>query len=123
MAIREIPWQELRRAYQKGATYEELGQRYGISASTVGRRSRKENWGGRGGGTADEKRMAQRVRQLWNSVGEAMDNHAEPWGVKELKDLTALTRELMALQNMVEPQQEQREVRVVLEEELEQWSQ
>lgn len=123
MAVNAVPWAELRRAYQQGATYEELAQQYGISASTVGRRCRAESWGKRGGGE-DGQRAVRIVEQLWESVGEAMDNHTEPWGIKELKELTSLTRELLTLQSLVEPEQEEVSdtLRVVLEGEIEKWS-
>ena len=69
------------------------------------------------------ERAAQLVDRLWVSVGEAMDSRTEPWGVKELKELTGLTKELLALQTMVEPAAVEEEgcIRVVLPEEAEAW--
>ena len=42
MAMNPIPWQEIRREYLDGATYQELGEKYGIAPSTIGRRRHKE---------------------------------------------------------------------------------
>lgn len=128
MAMNPIPWQEIRREYLDGATYQELGEKYGIAPSTIGRRRHKEHWGCRGGGDELQRRCLAMVRRLAAAVEETMDSQTEPWAVKELKDLSALTKDVVGLQKLVmdlEPAEEEDEapetVRVVLEGPLEDW--
>ena len=70
-----------------------------------------------------KQRAAQMVDRLWDSMGETMDSRTEPWAVKELKELTAVTRELLALQSALDPtgQREDGQIRIVLPEEAERW--
>ena len=126
MAVNSIPWQEIRREYLDGATYQELGDKYGIAPSTVGRRRHKEGWGNRDDGSEMLRRCAAMVRRLSEAVEEAMENHTEPWAIKELKDLSALTREVLGLQKLVEEASAEEncaaeELRIVLEGPLEEW--
>ena len=64
MAMNPIPWQEIRREYLDGATYQELGEKYGIAPSTIGRRRHKEGWGGRDDGSVMLRRCAAMVVTL-----------------------------------------------------------
>ena len=70
-----------------------------------------------------EQRAVAMVDRLWDSVGAAMDSRTEPWGVKELKELTGITKELMALQSLLEggAPREEAQIRIVLPEEAERW--
>lgn len=68
-----------------------------------------------------EERMTRLMDRLWDAVGATMDSRTEPWGVKELKELTAVTRELMALRSLTEGGADSEQVRIVLPEEAERW--
>jgi len=120
--VTDIPWQQMRRDYEKGATYRQLAERYGVSSSTIGRRCRLENWT-RGGDRRLERCVEQVSLRLLEAVEELLGGE-EALNTRELKDLTALTRDLEALRQTVRQQQSDHGgegVRVVLEGPLEEW--
>ncbi len=130
---RVIPWAEIREKYEAGeGSYAALGRRYGVSEATVGNRARSENWKGRSRGRASKKNamedcLASAAQQLRRSVEETMER-GENVSVKELKELTVMLRELMNLEQAVaereksgEEQQEQ--LRIVMEEDAAAYSQ
>ena len=120
-------WAKIRREYLGGATYQELGDKYGIAPSTIGRRRHKEGWGGRDDGSAMLRRCAAMVERLSEAVEETLENHTEPWAIKELKDLSALMREVIGLHKLVSQAPEDSDdeldgqLRIVLEGPLEDW--
>lgn len=116
MVKQEIPWDELRQLWLQGATYRQLGQQYGISEATVGRRARQENWRGENPGRKQLLKLAAQLRQR---VEQQMQ---EETGTRELRELSAILRELLALQREMEKQQPEA-IRVLLEGETEAWSQ
>ena len=120
-------WAKIRREYLGGATYQELGDKYGIAPSTIGRRRHKEGWGGRDDGSVMLRRCAAMVERLSEAVEETLENHTEPWAIKELKDLSALMREVIGLHKLVSQAPEDSDdeldgqLRIVLEGPLEDW--
>lgn len=116
MVKREIPWEELRQLWLQGASYQQLGRKYGISKATVGRRARQENWRSEGLGRVQLQKLAAQLRRR---VEQQLQ---EETGTKELRELSAMLRELLALQREMEKQQPEA-VRVLLEGETEEWSQ
>ena len=120
--VTDIPWQQMRRDYEKGTTYRQLAERYGVSSSTIGRRCRAEGWT-RSGDRRLERCVEQVSLRLMEAVEELLGGE-ETLNTRELKDLTALTRELEALRQTVRQQQADHGgegVRVVLEGPLEEW--
>ena len=119
MAV-NVPWEQMRREYEEeNATYRVLAERYGVSASTISRRARAEAWGK---GSSADRCLAAVTRQLIGAVEETLTDRSAPVSVRELKDLTALVRELLTLQELAEGPQEQDEgLHVVLEGEAEKW--
>ena len=97
-----IPWAEIQKEYEQGGgSYAGLGRRYGLSASTVGRHARRENWMGR---SREEKKqlsmenwLAEAARQLRRNIEETAKNEEEV-SVKELKEMTVMLRELVNLE-------------------------
>ena len=119
MAV-SVPWEQLRWEYeQENATYQVLAERYGVSVSTISRRARAEEWSRR---SSTDRCLAAVTRQLMGAVEETLTDRSAPVSVRELKDLTALVRELLTLQELAEGPKEQDEgLRVVLEGEAESW--
>lgn len=115
-----LPWEQLRQEYEReGLTYQELAQRYGVSTSTVSRRARADGWGRRGG---SRRRIEEVSGQLLAVVEEALAGRSDPLSVRELKDLTALLREMLALRELAQKEKGGEEtVHVVLEGPLEDW--
>lgn len=114
-----VPWEQVRRDYEQGATCQLLAERYGVSTSTVSRRAKAEEWSRQ---NSTERCLAAVTRQLMGAVEETLTDRSAPVSVRELKDLTALVRELLTLQELADGEQAQAEtLRVVLEGEAEQW--
>lgn len=132
MAIKEELWQQMRREYRGGATMRELSQTYGVALSTLGDRAQRENWRGprRKGEDWDERMercIARAAERLMDTVEDSLQSDAAA-GTKELKDLTGVIRELCQLRRSMNTDREEDKeadgcVRVVLEGELEEWSQ
>ena len=115
-----VPWEQVRRDYeQEGATDQVLSERYGVSTSTISRRARAEAWDRN---NSAGRCLAAVTRQLMGAVEETLTDRSAPVSVRELKDLTALVRELLTLQELAEgPQAQDESLRVVLEGEAESW--
>ena len=108
----DIPWEELQRLNAQGWSYRRLAEKYGVSSSAIGRRAVLEGWHG----TNDQRANARLRRQAEQRLAEDLDT-------REIKELTAVLRELMNLQQTLEGQQPGGGVvRVELAEETEDWS-
>ena len=107
----DIPWEELQRLNAQGWSYRRLAEKYGVSSSAIGRRAVLEGWHG-----TNDQRANARLRNL------AAQRLAEDLDTREIKELTAVLRELMNLQQTLEGQQPGGVVRVELAEETEDWS-
>ena len=122
---RVIPWGEIREKYEAGGwSYTALGKEYGLSPSAVSKRARREQWKGAGQRTREDpvsRCLTAAARQLSSSVNETVQEGEV--SVKELKDLTAMLRELVNLQEVLSQRQDGEEVRVVMEDDAEAWSQ
>lgn len=124
----KIPWTEIRREYERGGTsYAGLGRRYGLSAYTIGNHARQENWQGR---SREEKKkasvenwMTAAVRQLRRSI-EKSAKDGEGVSVKEMKELTAMLRELLNLEQTLSDREstEENRLRIVMDEAAERYS-
>ena len=89
----DIPWEELQRLNAQGWSYRRLAEKYGVSSSAIGRRAVLEGWHG-----------------------------TNDLDTREIKELTALLRELMNLQHSLDQSRPGGVVRVELAEETEDWS-
>ena len=128
MALSTSDWQHMRRRYERGETYGKLAGEYGVSVSAICRRSRAEGWGRRGsagGESMTGQCLAELTQQMLCAARETLRQGEGCVSVKEMRDLTALVRELLALQRMAREEQDaDREdcVRVVLDRQVEDWS-
>jgi transcriptional regulator with XRE-family HTH domain len=120
----DIPWEELQRLNAQGWSYRRLAEKYGVSSSAIGRRAVLEGWHG-----TNDQRANARLRNLAARLRrQAEQRLAEARTVsritpREIKELTAVLRELMNLQQTLEGQQPGGGVvRVELAEETEDWS-
>lgn len=115
MVKREIPWEEMQLLWQQGTTYQQLAQRYGVSTSTIGKRARREDW--RSG-----KQVREQLKNMTLCLRRQVEQRMqEELGTRELRELSAVLRELMNLQRELEERQPE-SVRVLLEGETEEWS-
>ena len=115
----DIPWEELQRLNAQGWSYRRLAEKYGVSSSAIGRRAVLDSWHG-----TDAQRANARLRNLAARLRRQAERRlAEDLDTREIKELTAVLRELMNLQQTLEGQQPGGSpLRVVLEEETEDWS-
>ena len=113
-----IPWEELQRLNAQGWSYRRLAEKYGVSSSAIGRRAVLEGWHG-----TNDQRANARLRNLAARLRrQAEQRLTEDLDTREIKELTAVLRELMNLQQTLEGQQPGGVVRVELAEETEDWS-
>lgn len=83
---REIPWKEIREEYvAHGGSYRELGTKYGIPFTQIGRRGRQENW--------TELRAAADYKAMTETVLRASKARARA-NLEALKNLNLLTAKL-----------------------------
>lgn len=130
MRREDIPWQELRRRYERGeGTYRTLAAEYGVDPSTVARRAARENWGGRRLQRDREDRAGQCLYRAAAALSRCVEERVlaveEPPEAKELKELLAVLRELMQLRRSLEQERQAEEpdaIRVVLEGEIADWA-
>ena len=126
MEVKPVQWSRLRHEYERGATYRELAEQYGVSAAAVGRRSKAENWGRRGSAQREltvEQAAAQVAQRLLAAANQTLEDDSAPLSVKEIKDLAGLVREALALRQLSGREEpDAGTVRVVLEGEVERWS-
>ena len=96
---REIPWEEVRTAYRAGATFAALGRRYGVDPTTVAYHCRREGWEPpapvRPVSPLPPEEMAVRLEILTAAL--LADADRGQVGVKDVKDLAALAKDLAAL--------------------------
>ena len=125
----QAPWKDIRARYEQGGiSYKELSRQFGVPTSVIGKRAKREDWGG------DRKRYAKKrsrgdldgtVGRLIVIVSDMVDRttDGEEMDVKTLKELTAVLKELNNLsKNKTEIKADNPLVRVVLEGEAEEWS-
>lgn len=115
----DVPWAEVQKLNAQGWSYRQLAEKYGVSSSAIGRRAVQECWHG-----TDAQRANARLRNLAAGLRrQAEQRLAGELDTREIKELTAVLRELMNLQQTLEGQQPGGSpLRVVLEEETEDWS-
>ena len=119
--VKDIPWRQIRRDYEAGVTYRQLAEQYGVPTSTLGRRGRAEGWRRRDPDWLE--RYVEEVAARLLTAAEELLHSPQPLTLRELKDLTALLRELDSLRQTVRQQDSaaDEQVRVVLEGELARW--
>ena len=103
---RNVPWEEILRRRKEGETARALAEEFGVSVESVYKRGQRE-------------RLQQAARNLCRSAG-SMVAQMEDMDAKELKELTALLRELVTLEERTDKGPET--VKVVLAKEAEEWS-
>lgn len=121
-------WQDIRERYERGGiSFMALSKECGVPASVIGRRAKREDWGGdrkqyrktKDYGDLDEmvNHLICVVSGMVNQVG-----NSEEMDVKTLKELTGVLKELNNLsKNKKEGKADCPMVRVVLEGEAEEW--
>ena len=124
----KIPWAEIQKEYERGGiSYAVLGQRYGVSAGTVGKHARRENWQGR---SRKEKKqlsvenwMTTAAQQLRRSIEKSAKSE-EGVSVKELKELTVMLRELLNLEQALSNREDTEEncLEIVMDAEADRYS-
>lgn len=83
---REIPWKEIREEYVRHAgSYRELGTKYGVAFTQIGRRARAENW--------TELRAAADYKAMTETVLRASKARARA-NLEALQNLNLLTAKL-----------------------------
>lgn len=115
----DIPWEELQRLNAQGWSYRRLAEKYGVSSSAIGRRAVLEGWHG-----TNDQRANARLRNLAARLRRQAERRlAEDLDTREIKERTALLRELMNLQHSLDQSRPGGGVvRVELAEETEDWS-
>ena len=109
---RNVPWEEILRRRKEGETARALAEEFGVSVESVYKRGQRERRAQRGS-------LQQAARNLCRSAG-SMVEQMEDMDAKELKELTALLRELVTLEERTDKGPET--VKVVLAKEAEEWS-
>ena len=87
---RNVPWEEILRRRKEGETARALAEEFGVSVESVYKRGQRERLEQRGS-------LQQAARNLCRSAG-SMVAQMEDMDAKELKELTALLRELVTLE-------------------------
>lgn len=111
---RNVPWEEILRRRKEGETARALAVEFGVSVESVYTRG-----GGQRERRAQRGSLQQAARNLCRSAG-SMVAQMEDMDAKELKELTALLRELVTLEERTDKGPET--VKVVLAKEAEEWS-
>ena len=123
--MKQIPWGEIRQIYESGGTsYRKLAKEYGVSPATICAKAKRENWRGRWGDqipdTTDDC-LASAVRQLSLLLHRAETGEAV--SMTEVKELTAVLKELVRLKSAMSESSEGTDVlHVVLDDEVKAWS-
>lgn len=121
--MKNIPWEDIRKRYEsEKITYEQLGEAYGISPKTVGAHARKGNWTrGKQIPHAADACLSSAARQLARRLESA--ENGEEVNMGEIRDLTAVLRELVKVKESMEKDTgEEACVRVEMSREVEDWS-
>lgn len=126
--MEQIPWQEIRARYEQGGiSYAELSRQFGVPTSVIGKRAKREDWGGdrkRHNGKKSHGDLYEVADRLVAIVSDMVAEGREQMDVKTLKELTAVLRELNNLsKNRAEAKSDCPIVRVVVEGDAEEWSQ
>lgn len=126
--MEQIPWQAIRERYERGGiSYMGLSKAFGVPASVIGKRAKREDWGGdrkRHNGKKSHGDLYEVADRLVAIVSDMVAEGREQMDVKTLKELTAVLRELNNLsKNRVEAKSDCPIVRVVVEGDAEEWSQ
>ena len=108
---RNVPWEEILRRRKEGETARALAEEFGVSVESVYKRGQRER--------LEQRGSLQQARKLCRSAG-SMVAQMEDMDAKELKELTALLRELVTLEERTDKGPET--VKVVLAKEAEEWS-
>ena len=108
---RNVPWEEILRRRKEGETARALAEEFGVSVESVYKRGQRER--------LEQSSLQQAARKLCRSAG-SMVAQMEDMDAKELKELTALLRELVTLEERTDKGPET--VKVVLAKEAEEWS-
>ena len=90
---RNVPWEEILRRRKEGETARALAEEFGVSVESVYKRGQRERRAQRGS-------LQQAARNLCRSAG-SMVAQMEDMDAKELKELTALLRELLAAEGLL----------------------
>ena len=128
MALTTKDWQRIRQRYERGETYEELARAFGVSVSTIGRHRKAEGWEERGaarGKPVAGQCVEELTREMLRTARAALAEGEGRAGVREMRDMVALVRELLTLQRMAREEQDtdrEERVHVVLERDVEDWS-
>ena len=121
--MKHIPWKEIRKRYEsEKISSKELAREYGISDKSVRIHAKEEGWirGERVRGTA-EACVSSAVRQLAKRLESA--ENGEEMNLGEIKELTAVLKELVKVKESLEHGGEtEAVVRVEMSEEVEAWS-
>ena len=108
MEVKTVNWAAIRCERELGATFRALAEKHGLSVATLYRRARMEGWGERNS----------------RAMLETLEDENVTLTIRDMKDLAALTRELLALEDAAHKSDETGapEVRLVLADEVERWS-
>lgn len=121
--MKNIPWEEIRKQYEsEKVSFQQLGELYGISRKTVGAHAKKENWTqGKQIPRAADACLSSAARQLARRLESAENGEEVDMG--EIKDLTAVLRELVKVKESMEKDRGGEScVRVEMSKEVEAWS-
>lgn len=106
---RNVPWEEILRRRKEGETARALAEEFGVSVESVYKRGQRERRAQRGS-------LQQAARNLCRSAGSMVAQMED----MDAKELTALLRELVTLEERTDKEPET--VKVVLAKEAEEWS-
>ncbi len=121
--MKNIPWEEIRKRYEsEKVSYRQLGEEYGISPKTVGAHARKGKWTrGKQLPHAADACLSSAARQLARRLESA--ENGEEVNMGEIRDLTAVLRELVKVKESMEKDDGEKPcVRVEMSKEVEDWS-
>ena len=121
MDVKTVNWAAIRCERELGATFRALAEKHGLSVATLYRRARMEGWGERNSRAEDTAEVVSRLRL---AMLETLEDENVTLTIRDMKDLAALTRELLALEDAAHKSDETGapEVRLVLADEVERWS-
>lgn len=122
MKRNDVDWTLLRQEYQQGnISQKQLAARHGVSLSAVQYHVRTGNWRKSDNAKNQLSAAAQQLSRMATQRLQQCDDQALE--TKEMKELTAMLKELGALMRSFESEtKEDTTVRVVLEGEVKEWS-
>ncbi len=127
MKRNDVDWALLRQEYEQGnISQKNLAAQHGVSLSAVQYHARTEKWRKTGDAKSGDAKiqLSAAAQQLSRMATERLRQcDSEELATKEMKELTAMLKELGALMRSFESEtKEETIVRVVLENEVRQWS-